>query len=136
MGSVIRVVAIVSSGIVLLGFALFAIDELDRGSQNQQNALAAELESAPERPATIAPSPDEERLREERNGDLREAIDDANDVLLAPFGGLVSSGNVWVANGVPTAAGPASVRTSARVARQPAAQRPAPRSRLAHRFVT
>jgi hypothetical protein len=105
MGSVIRVVAIVSSGIVLLGFALFAVDELDRGSQNQQNALAAELESAPERPATIAPSPEEEQLREERHGDVREAIDDANDVLLAPFGGLVSSGNVWVANGVPTLLG-------------------------------
>ncbi len=105
MGSVIRVVAIVSSGIVLLGFALFAIDELDRGSQNQQNALAAELEGATERPATIAPSPDEERLREQRHGDLREAIDDANDVLLAPFGGLVSSDNVWVANGVPTVLG-------------------------------
>ncbi len=105
MGSVIRVTAIVSSGIVLLGFALFAIDELDRGSQNQQNALAAELEGAPERPVTIAPSSDEERLREERNGDLREAIDDANDFLLAPFGGLVSSRNVWVANGVPTLLG-------------------------------
>ena len=105
MGSGIRSIAILATGIVLLGFALFAVDEMDRGSQNQQNALAAELESASESPAVISPDPREERMREQRNGDFREAIDDANDVLLAPFAGLVDSENAWVANGVPTILG-------------------------------
>jgi hypothetical protein len=106
MGSVIRLVAIVCSGIVLLGFGLFAVDEMGRGSQNQQNALAAELEGGSDSPpATIAPSAKEELLREQRNGSLREAIDDANDVLLAPLSGLVDSDNVWVTNGVPTVLG-------------------------------
>ena len=105
MGSGIRSIAILATGIVLLGFALFAVDEMDRGSQNQQNALASELESASESPAVISPDPREERMREQRNGDFREAIDDANDVLLAPFAGLVDSENAWVANGVPTILG-------------------------------
>jgi hypothetical protein len=106
MGSVIRLVAILCSGIVLLGFGLFAVDEMGRGSQNQQNALAAELEGTSDNPpATIAPSAKEELLREQRNGSFREAVDDANDILLAPFSGLVDSDNVWVANGVPTVLG-------------------------------
>jgi hypothetical protein len=106
MGSVIRLVAILCSGIVLLGFGLFAVDEMGRGSQNQQNALAAELEGASDNPpATLAPSAKEELLREQRNGSFREAVDDANDILLAPFSGLTDSDNVWVANGVPTVLG-------------------------------
>jgi hypothetical protein len=105
MGSGIRSIAILATGIVLLGFALFAVDEMDRGSQNQQNALASELESPSESPAVISPDPREERMREQRNGDFREAIDDANDVLLAPFADLVDSENAWVANGVPTILG-------------------------------
>jgi hypothetical protein len=105
MGSGIRSIAILATGIVLLGFALFAVDEMDRGSQNQQNALASELESASESPGVISPDPREERMREQRNGDFREAIDDANDFLLAPFADLVDSENAWVANGVPTILG-------------------------------
>lgn len=105
MGSGIRSIAILATGIVLLGFALFAVDEMDRGSQNQQNALGSELESASESPMVISPDPREERMREQRNGDFREMVDDANDVLLAPFADLVDSDNAWVAHGVPTILG-------------------------------
>ena len=86
MGSVIRLLAIVASGIVLLGFVFFATDELSRGSQNQQNKLDKEVTGAIEA-APIAPTPDEEAEREKANGELREAVDDANDVLLGPFDG-------------------------------------------------
>jgi hypothetical protein len=105
MGSGIRLLAILATGIVLLGFAFFAVDEMNRGSQNQQNALESELRAEAENPAVIAPNPREERLRERHNGDFRELIDDANDVLLAPFGNVVDSENVWVDNGVPTLLG-------------------------------
>ena len=37
MGSFVRLVAILASGFVLLGFAFFAVDEMERGSQTQQN---------------------------------------------------------------------------------------------------
>jgi len=105
MGTGIRTIAILATGIVLLGFALFALDEMDRGSQNQQNALASELENASKRQVVVSPDSREERMREQRNGDVREVIDDANDVLLAPFADLVDSENAWVANGVPTILG-------------------------------
>jgi hypothetical protein len=105
MGSVIRLIAIVCSGLVLLGFAYFATDEMSRGSQNQQNALGAELASKPD-PAPVAPSPDQEVDREKVNGSFREAVADANDVLLGPFTGLVDGfSNRWVTHGIPAVLG-------------------------------
>ena len=102
MGSVVRLLAIVSSGIVLLGFAFFATDELSRGSQNQQNKLDKEVTGAHVDPAPIAPSPDQEASRERVNGTFREAIDDANDVLLKPFAGVADGASSrWVQRGVP-----------------------------------
>ena len=43
MGSVIRFVAIAISAVVVLGFAMFAIDETDKGSKTQQEKLEREL---------------------------------------------------------------------------------------------
>ena len=105
MGSWIRLIAIAASAIVLLGFGLFALDEMNRGSQNQQHALDSALGGEGRQPAVIVPTAKEEALREERNGDVRELIDDVNDVLLAPFANLVDSSNVWVRNGVPALLG-------------------------------
>jgi hypothetical protein len=102
MGSLVRLLAVVCSAIVLLGFAYFATDELSRGSQNQQNKLDKEVTGAHSDPAPIAPSPDQEASRERVNGKFREAVDDANDVLLGPFTGLIDSNDRWVTHGVPT----------------------------------
>jgi hypothetical protein len=105
MGSLIRLVAIVCSGFVLLGFAYFATDEMSRGSQNQQNALDSELAGDPE-PPPVAPSPDEESAREAVNGTFREAVEDTNDVLIGPFAAFVESAdNTWVTHGVPALLG-------------------------------
>jgi hypothetical protein len=91
--------AIAISAIVVLGFALFAIDETDKGSKAQQAKLERELGTST---APIAPSARQEDARERSQGAAREAIDDANDVLLAPFGDLVDSDNAWVNHGIPT----------------------------------
>ena len=105
MGSLVRLVAITCSGLVLLGFAYFATDEMSRGSKNQQNALASELAGAQD-PPPVAPSPDEEIERERQNGTFREAVEDANDVLIGPFAGLVErADNRWVTHGVPALLG-------------------------------
>ena len=101
MGSFVRLVAILTSGIVLLGFAFFATDELGRGSQNQQNKLDKEVTGTLVDPAPIAPTADQEIDREKVNGTFREVIDDANDVLLGPFTELVDSDDRWVTHGVP-----------------------------------
>src|SRR5919106_6701545 len=102
MGSLIRLVAMVASALVLFGFAYFATDEMSRGSQNQQNELQKQLEGSAVDPAPVAPSPDQEADREKLNGPLREAVEDANDLLLGPFAGLVDGAeDRWVTHGVP-----------------------------------
>jgi hypothetical protein len=101
MGSFVRLVAILTSAIVVLGFAYFATDELGRGSQNQQNKLDKEVTGAHADPTPIAPTADQESERERVNGPFREAIDDANDVLLGPFTGIIDSNDRWVTHGVP-----------------------------------
>jgi hypothetical protein len=90
MGSVIRVAAIVTSAIVLLGFGLFAVDEMDKGSRAQRQALG-----------DVAPDTAAEQAREAHHGTVREVVDDANDVLLRPFSNLIDSDNSWVEHGVP-----------------------------------
>jgi hypothetical protein len=105
MGSVIRLVGIACAALVLLGFAFFATDEMGRGSQNQQNALASELQSTDD-PPPVAPSPEEEAQRERVNGAFREGVEDVNDVLIGPFATLVDgSSNSWVTHGVPALLG-------------------------------
>jgi hypothetical protein len=102
MGSLIRLTAIVISIVVLLGFALFAVDEMDKGSKTQQQALADELGTSETSDiAPIAPTPLEEKGREAQNSGLREMIDDANDILLGPFVDLIDSDSGWVNHGVP-----------------------------------
>ena len=101
MGSLVRLVAIATSAVVLLGFAFFATDELGRGSQNQQNKLDKEVTGALFDPAPIAPTADQEVAREQENGTVREWVDDANDVLLGPFTEIIDSNDRWVTHGVP-----------------------------------
>ena len=101
MGSFVRLLAILCSGLVLLGFAFFATDELDRGSKTQQGKLDRELSGEVGDPTPIAPTPQQEAAREQVNGKFREAVDDVNDVLLGPFTSLVDSNDRWVSHGVP-----------------------------------
>ena len=98
MGSLIRYVAVAISVVVVLGFAMFAVDEADKGSKAQQAKLERELGTAND---PIAPTERQEALREQRHGAFREAVDDANDVLLRPFVDLVDSDNAWVSHGIP-----------------------------------
>ena len=92
MGSVIRYVAMAISAVVMLGFVIFAVDETDKGSKAQQAKLEREL----------SPNAKQEAVREREHGAVREAVDDVNDVLLAPFVGVVDSDNAWVNHGIPT----------------------------------
>jgi hypothetical protein len=105
MGTLIRTLAIALSAVVALSFLLFAIDETDRGSKAQQEAVG----ESTGKPVTIAidpaPSAKQESLREQEHGKVREAIDDVDDVLLEPFSGLIDSDSNWVTRGVPTVLG-------------------------------
>ena len=100
MGSLIRFVAIAISVVVVLGFAMFAANEADKGSQAQQDKLEHDLGHAPN--DLVAPNAHDEAFREAHQGKFHETVDDANDVLLRPFVDLVDSDSAWVNHGIPT----------------------------------
>ncbi len=90
--------AIVLSLVVAAGFVLFAVDDFSRASEQSRDRIAGFEKTSP----TAAG----ERTRERRNSQVREAIDDANDVLLMPFAGVSESASSrWVQRGVPTLLG-------------------------------
>jgi hypothetical protein len=95
---VLRSVAIVLSLIVAAGFCMFAVDEFNRASSTQRERLQGF-----EKPDPTAMG---EREREKRHSKGREYIDDANDILLKPFAGIVSAdGGRWMQRFVPTLLG-------------------------------
>jgi hypothetical protein len=94
MAALIRVLAVVASALVVIGFVTFASEHAAHGSRSQVAKLGADL-NEPAPPATT------ERRREREHGRVREALDDANDVLLAPFSNLVGSDDIWVRRVVP-----------------------------------
>lgn len=88
----LRAAAILVSLVIAASFVLFAIDESRDASSRAQ--------------AQIAGTAGQERARERAHGRVREAIDDANDVLLEPFAGVSDgSSSRWLRRGVPTVLG-------------------------------
>jgi hypothetical protein len=95
--SLLRTVSIVASLLALLGWALFGIDET-RGASDLSRAEIAGQAAV----RTVDPSPAQERAREALHSGPREAVDDADDVLLAPFAPIVEgSTSQWVRRTVP-----------------------------------
>jgi hypothetical protein len=103
MGSLIRYIAIAISAVVVLGFALFAVNEMNKGSETQQQKIEKELGHDPN--DMINPSSRDEAYREAHQGKFHETVDDINDVLLAPFANVVDSNSAWVNHLVPTILG-------------------------------
>ena len=90
---VLRLFSIAACGMVVLGFAIFAFDEADKGSREQVQRIEGGKRAA---------AADSEARREREQGPVAEAVDDVNDVLRAPFEGVTGSRNVWVQHLVPT----------------------------------
>lgn len=97
IGGTLRTVAAVACLIVVASWGLFAVDESRAASRETQSEIAGTAASR-----TADPSPEQERAREREHSGAREAIDDADDVLVAPFAGLVDgAGSQWVRRSVP-----------------------------------
>ena len=92
--SILRLASTVACVIIVLSFALFAIEKSKAGAKDQVNKVVGISQPSPD--------PQNERQREKEHGDVREAIDDANDVLVQPFSGIVDSGSIWLQRGVTT----------------------------------
>jgi hypothetical protein len=94
--------------VLLASFGLFAVDQARDGSKQQVARLDSEIgPGVPQQKASANvnqadPSPRAERIREKRHGDVREAIDDADDVLVSPFANAVKSNDIWAQRGIPT----------------------------------
>ncbi|MGZ6643353.1 MAG: hypothetical protein ACXVFK_15215 [Solirubrobacteraceae bacterium] len=97
MAGLLRLVSVVASLIVIVSFTLFAIDESRAASSASTRAIAGQ------RATSVAdPSPSQEKLRERVHGKPREAVDDANDVLVRPFAWAdQGSASLWARKGVP-----------------------------------
>ena len=97
-------VSTIAALVLVASFGLFAVDQARDGSKQQVAKLGREI--GPSGPAANVnqadPSPRTEREREKKHGDVREAIDDVNDVLVAPFTGVVDTDSIWAQRGIPT----------------------------------
>jgi hypothetical protein len=87
-------VSTICTVIVVVSFGLFAIEEAGASSKKQQ--LAVDQVNQPD------PTPHTERAREAKHGAARELVDDANDILVSPFTGVVNSDDIWVQRGIPS----------------------------------
>ncbi|MEA2352005.1 MAG: hypothetical protein QOJ14_419 [Thermoleophilaceae bacterium] len=92
--TILRWASTIACAILVISFGLFAIEQAKGGSKDQVDKLKGINKPAP--------SPETERQREKEHGKVREAIDDADDVLIQPFSGVVNSGSIWVKRGVAT----------------------------------
>jgi hypothetical protein len=92
--SLLRWASTIACAILVVSFVLFAIDEAKGGTRHQVDKVAGINDPSP--------SAATERQRERAHGKVREAIDDADDVLVEPFSGVVTSGSVWAKRGVAT----------------------------------
>jgi hypothetical protein len=98
MEGLLRTAAIAASAIVLVSFALFALDETREASKSSVAAIEG-LDAT----RSANPSDREERARERAHSKVREAIDDADDILVAPFAPLADdSSSSWARRGIPT----------------------------------
>jgi hypothetical protein len=94
---ILRTASLVACLIVVAGWLFFAYDQTKSASDLTRAEVAGQ--SAVRK---VDPSPDQERLREALHSKPREAVDDANDVLLKPFAGVAAgSGSKWLRRSVP-----------------------------------
>lgn len=102
IGRVVQWAAILASAFVALSFLFFAVNQTSTASQNQVRAITGGGGVEPEK-ATKVPNPDPEieALREKENDSFHEFVDDVNDVLVAPFTGILDSNDIWVQRLVP-----------------------------------
>ena len=106
ISSLLRLVSTACVVVLALSFLLFAADQAKSGSEQQIARLGeqgGESDSSSGNINRADPGERTERARERRRGPVREAVDDANDVLVKPFAGLVDgSDSIWVQRGVPS----------------------------------
>jgi hypothetical protein len=98
-------VSTIAALVLVASFGMFAIDQARDGSKQQVAKLGAEIEPSDAKANVnqAAPSARTEREREKLHSGPREAIDDVDDVLVAPFSSVTQDADsIWVQRGIPT----------------------------------
>ena len=100
---VVTWVSTIAAVVLVVSFGLFALDQARDGKQQQLDRLQSEVgpTNAAANVNQADPDASTERARERKHGDVREAIDDVDDVLISPFASVVDSDSIWVQRGVP-----------------------------------
>ena len=97
LARLLRTVALLAALVVVVSWGAFVAGE----ARSASGATQAEIQGLTAA-RTADPSPEQERARERAHSAPRELVDDADDVLLASFGGLADgSGSRWVRRTVP-----------------------------------
>jgi hypothetical protein len=97
VAAVVRWLAIFASAFVALSFLYFAVNQTSTASQNQAAAISGGGGVKPEYVTKVPnPSAAVEHVREQDNDTFHEFVDDVDDVLAAPFTGIVDSSSIWV----------------------------------------
>ena len=92
----LRIAAVTATIFVVLGWSLFAVDQIRGASHASVAGIAGAPTTFPN------PSPRQEKARERLHSKPREFVDDVNDVLLSPFTGVVAHSNSqWVRVTIP-----------------------------------
>lgn len=95
VATLLRLASRVACVIVIVAFAIFAVEQTDKASAHQQNALQGT------RTGSSAPQISEKPVHE---GAVHKAIDEAAKELTSPFSRVTSSSHSqWVVRGVGTA---------------------------------
>jgi hypothetical protein len=108
IGTLLRLASIACAAILIVSFGWFAADQAGNGSKQTIAKLNAADQPASSTKAQdnvdqADPSGQAESVREKRHGAVREAIDDADDVLVSPFSGIVSrTDSIWAQRGITT----------------------------------
>jgi hypothetical protein len=104
IGSIVRWASLIACAFVTLSFLYFAVNQTSTASKNQVSAISGDVGVKAENATKVPnPPPNVEQLREKENDSLHEFVDDVDDVLLAPFTGIIDSNNIWIRRAFPLA---------------------------------
>jgi hypothetical protein len=107
LGKILRIASLVATLIVVASFVMFVVDQTTAGSHQEVAQLNADAGQGIQRQASQTnldvpdPSPAVKRERSKRHSAVRNVIDDADDVVLRPFVGIVHTNSVWASRLLP-----------------------------------
>jgi hypothetical protein len=108
IANTLRLASLVASAILIISFGAFVVDQSRNGSRQEIAALNADAQGVAQSQADASrnidqadPSAAVKRVRSKRHAAMREKLDEADDVLLKPFAGIVHSKSIWVQRTLP-----------------------------------